>query len=207
MFALRNLYKRLIARFLATHDDAYDASIAPRKQTLFAGLAGDVLEIGPGGGPNLRYLAANVRWIGVEPNPYMHPYLRAEAKRRGIPVDLRLGNADALPAADNSLDAVISTLVLCSVPDPARALAEVRRVLKPGGKFVFMEHVAAAPGTSLRRWQDWLRPVWQTLGDGCHPNRETWQTIADAGFDRVRIEHFAASVPVVRPHIAGVAVK
>ena len=201
------LYKRLIAFFLATQDDDYDASIAPRKQALFSDLTGDVLEIGPGGGPNLRYLSPNVRWIGVEPNPYMHPYLHAEAARRGIAVDLRLGNAEALPADDDSLDAVLGTLVLCSVPDPGRALAEIRRVLKPGGRYLFIEHVAAAPGTSLRRWQNLVRPIWQMLGDGCQPNRETWKTIENAGFEHTHIEHFDTRVPVVKPHIAGFAVK
>ena len=201
------LYKRVVAYFLAANTAEYDAGVAVRKQALFGDLAGDVLEIGPGGGPNLRFFSPGVRWIGVEPNPHMHSYLRADAERQGIAVDLRLGAADALPADDASLDAVVSTLVLCSVPDQARALAEIRRALKPGGRFVFIEHVAAARGTRLRRTQDLVRPLWQMLGDGCRPNRETWQTIADAGFAQVHLEHFDTRLPLANPHIAGYAVK
>jgi SAM-dependent methyltransferase len=200
------LYKRIMAHFLAASSAAYDASLAARKQALFGGLTGDVLEIGPGGGPNLRFFSPAVRWVGVEPNPYLHDYLRAEAARQGRQVDLRLGSVDALPAADTSLDAVVSTLVLCSVPDQHRALAEIRRVLKPGGRFVFIEHVAAPRGTTLRRWQNLVRPIWQALGDGCQPNRETWQAIADAGFARVHLDHFDTQLPLVKPHIAGYAV-
>ena len=207
MWTPRRLYKRVIAYLLAAQGDDYDATLGPRKRALFGDLTGDVLEIGPGGGPNLRYLRPDVRWIGVEPNPYMHPYLRAEAARRGVAVDLRLGSAEALPADDNSLDAVLGTLVLCSVQDQTRAVAEIRRVLKPGGKYCFVEHVAAAPGTSLRRWQDTVRPLWQALGDGCRPNRETWKTIENAGFAQTHIEHFDTRIPVVKPHITGFAVK
>ncbi len=185
----------------------YETMIAPRKAALFGGLAGDVLEIGPGGGPNLRYYAPDVRWIGVEPNPYMHDYLRERATQQGLDVDLRLGMAEALPAADNSMDAVVSTLVLCSVDDQAQVLAEIRRVLKPGGKFLFIEHVAAPRHTGLRRVQNAVRPLWQVLGDGCRPNRETWRAIEQAGFSEVQIDHFAVQMPFVKPHIAGYAVK
>lgn len=203
----RALHQRIFAYFVAQSTRAYDARVAARKAELLGELTGDVLEIGPGGGPNLRFFTPAVRWIGVEPNPYMHDYLRTEAERQGRPVELRSGSAEALPAADASLDAVVSTLVLCSVADQRRALAEIHRALKPGGKFVFVEHVAAPRGSSLRRWQDLLRPLWQMLGDGCRPNRETWRAIADAGFDQVHLEHFETHLPLVKPHIAGYAVK
>lgn len=130
-----------------------------------------------------------------------------EAGRLGLAVDLRLGTAERLEAEDNSVDAVVSTLVLCTVPDVAATLQEVLRVLKPGGRFLFMEHVAAPRGTRLRRVQQWIRPLWKVIGDGCHPDRETWTIIETAGFDSVKIEHFQAPFPIFGPHIMGEAIK
>jgi SAM-dependent methyltransferase len=197
-------YSRLFARFMAGDYD--DDATAARKRRLLADLRGDLLEIGPGSGPNLAYLAPDVRWIGIEPNPYMHDHLRATAQAQGRTVDLRLGHAEQLPAATATLDAVISTHVLCSVQDLAGTLAEIRRVLKPGGKFVFIEHVAAAPDTGLRRFQNGVRPLWRLIGDGCYPNRETWRAIENAGFSEVQIEHYRADLAIVSPHIAGYAI-
>src|SRR6185437_14133374 len=94
-----------------------------------------------------------------------------------------------------------------AVPDLRSALAEILRVLKPGGRFVFIEHVAAAPSTRLRRWQRRLRPWFHFFADGCHPDRETSRAIESAGFAEVSVEHFDGPVPIVRLHIAGVAIK
>jgi ubiquinone/menaquinone biosynthesis C-methylase UbiE len=119
--------------------------------------------------------------------------------------ELREGTAEALPAADASADAVVSTLVLCTVRDVPRALAEVRRVLRPGGRFVFVEHVLAPPRTRTRAVQRLVRPVWPLLADGCHPDRDIERAIRDAGFARVEVTRFRAPVPVIGPHVAGVA--
>lgn len=186
----------------------YEKNIADRKRTLFAPVHGDVLEIGPGTGPNLSYYPTDIHWIGVEPNPFMHSYLSKEAERLGLDIDLRSGNAQQLEVEDNSMDAVVSTLVLCSVDDLAATLQEVLRVLKPGGRFYFVEHVAAPEGTRLRRIQRWVRPFWKTLGDGCHPDRETWVAIEKAGFEHVSYQHFRADLPpIVSPQIIGIATK
>ena len=192
---------------MAQGSDIHDELIAPYKARLLADLHGDVLEIGPGSGPNFAYYAPDVRWVGVEPNPYMYPYLRANADAQGRAIDLRTGYTEALPVADASMDAVVSTLVLCSVRDLDASLAEIRRVLRPGGRYVFIEHVAAPAGSGLRRWQNWLQPPWSFFADGCHPNRELWHNIEAAGFDQVEMEHFAIAVPIVKPHIAGFAIK
>jgi ubiquinone/menaquinone biosynthesis C-methylase UbiE len=186
----------------------YELSVAGKKQALFAGIHGDVLEIGPGTGVNLVYLPVGIRWMGIEPNTFMHRYLRELGLKLGLSIDVRVGTAEQLPVPDNSMDAVISTQVLCSVTDPARVLQEIQRVLKPGGRFLFVEHVAAAPGTGLRRWQRLARPVSALIGDGCHPDRETWTDIERAGFALIQLEHFEIESAVLsKPHIAGVAIK
>jgi SAM-dependent methyltransferase len=143
----RGLRAWLFAKALAQAGDAHDLLVAPYKRKLLADLHGDVLEIGPGSGVNLSYYAPDVHWIGVEPNPYSHRYLHATAAALGRALDLRTGYTEALPAPDQSMDAVVSTLVLCSVHDLDASLAEIRRVLKPGGKYVFLEHVAAPAGS------------------------------------------------------------
>ena len=122
-------------------------------------------------------------------------------------MELRTGSAERLDVEDATADAVVSTLVLCSVADLAAVLKEIRRVLKPGGRFVFIEHVAAPQGTWLRRAQRAFRPLSKTFADGCQPDRETWRAIEAAGFAQVDLEHFRAPAPIISPHIAGVAVK
>ena len=201
------LRRRLFAAVVAAGGERYERVVAARKRALLSEVHGTVLEIGPGAGANLRYYPADVRWIGVEPNPYMDRYLRKEAERLGLAVEVRRGTAERLLVGDASVDAVVSTLVLCSVDDLGRALRETLRVLKPGGRFVFLEHVAAPRGTWLRRLQRLVRPVWRVVADGCHPDRETDAAIAAAGFAEVRLERFSLPMGLVGPHIAGVALK
>jgi SAM-dependent methyltransferase len=203
------LYKRFFAWMMARGSTKYERQVAARKRALLSPLRGDIVEIGPGAGANLAHFPAGVRWIGYEPNPYMHAYLRQEAERCGMAVELRGDLAEQLDLPDASVDAVVSTLVLCSVEDLDATLRQVLRVLRPGGRFVFIEHVAAPRGTRLRRWQDRIAPLWRALGDGCCPNREIWAAIENAGFADVRIEHFHVAVPLPLEalHISGVATK
>lgn len=200
---------RLFAFLLQKVNARYECSIAARKRSLFGELRGSVLEIGPGAGVNLCHYGPGLRWIGVEPNPYMRAYLRKEAERRGLQLDMRAGVAEQLEVPDQSVDAVVCTLVLCSVHDVERVLKEIKRVLKPGAHFVFIEHVAAPRGTWMRRLQDWFTPVLAYFAVGCHPNRETWTSIVAAGFSKTMIQHFRAPtlVPILSPHIAGVAIR
>lgn len=200
------LCKRLVPWLLARGNVAYERWIADRKRALFAGLSGVVVEIGPGAGANFPYFAAGVRWLGVEPNRYARPYLERAARQAGVPFELRSGEAERLPVDSGVADAVVGTLVLCSVTDVTAALREIRRVLKPGGRYLFIEHVAAPAGTLRRRLQRWAKPVWQVIGDGCHPDRDTLQAIRAAGFVRVDVEEFLAPAGLVAPHVAGVAV-
>jgi ubiquinone/menaquinone biosynthesis C-methylase UbiE len=200
--------RRLFAWLTASSDETSHRLYGRRKQALLGDLGGTVVELGPGTGANLRYYRPDVRWIGVEPNLYMHQYLRRRADGLGMNADLRVGLAEALDLPEASADAVVSTLVLCSVDDVAETLREVQRVLKPGGRFVFIEHVAAPRGTPMRRAQQLIRPVWQLCVDGCHPDRETWRSLEAAGFSHLDYERFDAAqpMPIVRPHIAGTAV-
>ncbi len=151
------MYRRLFAWALDKGGAAHERFIAERKRGLLGRLEGDVLEIGPGTGANLEYYPATARLVGIEPNPHMHKYLRREAERLRREIEIRDGVAERLDVADASVDAVVSTLVLCSVNDQQATLAEVLRVLRPGGRFVFVEHVAApqeyferiAPGAAV----------------------------------------------------------
>ncbi len=203
------VWRRVFAWVVAHSEDTMNRLLGARKRALFAGLRGVVLEIGPGTGANLPFLPPDVRWIGVEPNPYMHRYLREKAAQLGRAVEIRCGTAERLDLPDESADAVIATLVLCSVDDVTHALHEVRRVLKPDGQFVFIEHVAAPQGTILRRLQELVRPVWKVIADGCHPDRETWVALEHAGFRDLRYERFELPMllKITAPCIAGVAFK
>jgi ubiquinone/menaquinone biosynthesis C-methylase UbiE len=168
-----------------------------------------VIEIGPGSGVNLKYYRDNVRWTGIEPNSFLHERIRLRASGIGIPTRLLAATAERLYLPDGSVDAVVGTLVLCSMADPARALAEVLRVLKPGGRYVYIEHVAAPLGTRTRRVQETCTPILRRLPGGCSPNRETRRVIERAGFGAVADERFElpTSFGIALPHIAGSAIK
>ena len=147
------------------------------RQWLVEGAVGRTLDIGCGTGRNLPLVDAHVRVIGLDP---AHASLLA-ARRRAPGVPLVRGDAHALPFRDGAFDTVLSGLVFCSVPDPVRGLAEVRRVLKPGGTLRMLEHVRATAGLKARvqdRWQ----PLWMRISGGCHWNRETERTVEAAGF-------------------------
>ena len=201
------LHGRFLAWFMARSDGRYDALVEVRKRALLSGLSGTLVEIGSGTGPNLRYLPEGLRILALEPNPFMHGYFLREARRRDRPVVLIRGDAEALPFPDDSVDAVLSTLVLCSVRGMDRALREIHRILKPGGRFIFLEHVGAPRGTWLRSVQRWIKPAWRALGDGCEPDRDTDASLFEAGFGEIHLERFDVPLPLVSPHIAGVALK
>lgn len=207
MGAKGGLRARFFAALLPTLSRGHAQVSEPWRRELLGGLAGKVLEIGPGTGVNLAYMPDGVYWLGLEPNPYFHPHLKRALELRGLPGEILLGQAEAIPLPQGSVDAVVATLVLCSVEEPRKALAEILRVLRPGGRFVFLEHVAAPRDSCLRRAQDLLCPLWAFLGDGCHPNRETLALIREAGFARVEAEDFALPLSLVAPHVAGVAWK
>ncbi|MFO8100314.1 MAG: class I SAM-dependent methyltransferase [Salinibacter sp.] len=199
------LYQQYFAHSLAWGDDAQHRLYGERKQRLFRGLEGTVVEIGPGTGVNLPYLPHGLRWIGLEPNPHMHDFVYEKLPGQGLDAELRTAPAQATGLPDNCADAVISTLVLCSVPDLDEALAELRRILKPEGRLLFIEHVAAPPNSWLCTCQRGIRPLWRALADDCHPDRDT-EAALHRHFADVSVERFRTGLPVVSPHIMGTAV-
>jgi SAM-dependent methyltransferase len=182
--------------------------MGPHRDEALAPAAGRVIEVGAGQGENFRrYPAAVTEVLAVEPEPYLRGKARAAADAARVPVRVVDGVAGALPGADGEFDTAVASLVLCSVPDQAAALAEMRRVLKPGGRLLFYEHVLSER-PRFARLQRRVNPVWTRLGGGCNLHRDTVAAIAAAGFQLERVRAFdePATGPA-RPHVIGVAVK
>jgi ubiquinone/menaquinone biosynthesis C-methylase UbiE len=145
---------------------------------------GRVLEIGIGSGLNLPFYSSQVECLyGVEPSAELQKMAEERAKRSNLRVEFLLQSAeDAIGLADESVDTVVMTWTLCSIPDPMRALAQMKRVLKPDGRMLFIEH-GKSPDAGVARWQDRLQPAWKKIGGGCHLNRKIDQLLGTAGFE------------------------
>lgn len=198
----------------------YEKNIKQRKQNLFSLIPpGSVIaDVGIGTGPNLSLMPPNSTIIGIEPNPYMWPYVKDKAREYNNLASLKLLDAtcENMPLVDTaSCDAAITTLTLCSIPDVIGGLHEIKRVLKPGGVFLFVEHVIAEPTRPVLRFaQKVLTPVQKALADGCHLDRDSESLIVAAMGDsaeEIQIERFDAvfgsaienAISPLRPHISG----
>ncbi len=181
--------------------------IARYRRRCVGGVRGDVLEIGGGTGANLPFYPKDARLTFLEPNPHMARRLRRRAAELGIGVRVVEERGESMPFADASFDAVVSTLVLCSVSDLPAVVSEARRVLRSGGRFVFYEHVAAR-GRVGRAVQGGLNPVWSRLTCGCHLDRDIVAAVGEAGFSSVAAEPFDLrfGTPVALPNVIGEAV-
>ncbi|MEW6704501.1 MAG: class I SAM-dependent methyltransferase [Pseudomonadota bacterium] len=157
--------------------------ISEQRRKVIPQAAGRVLEVGIGTGLNLPfYDRSKVRaLVGIDSAPQMHRLAQRRSLRAGLPVDLRTLSADALPLESASFDCVVCTYTLCSVSDPGAALAEMRRVLRPGGKLLFAEH-GLAPDAPVAKWQARLEPYWSKIAGGCHLTRNVPRLLRDAGF-------------------------
>lgn len=188
--------------FAATYDflSRWEESENLRRfRSLVAGEAtGRVLEIGVGTGANLPYYRRAEQIVAIEPDPFMLRRARKRAKGLGLDVSFHQAAAEALPFADSSFDTVVVTLVFCSVFDQDQALAEAKRVLRPGGDLRFIEHVRSEDRL-VGRAQDLLTPLWKKMGAGCHLNRGTWASIEAAGFEIEELHQDGPSsfVPIV----------
>ena len=228
--AYDSTWGRLFASF---YDRALKASeengLGEMRRSLLADATGRGVEIGSGTGVNLDLYGAKIEDLTlVEPDPHMGARLRerlaarAEAATRAaptssgaasvaspttVPARLVTAPAEALPFDDDTFDTGVATLVLCTVPNPVTAISELARVLKPGGRLLFIEHVRSDdPGSA--RWQDRLEKPWRFMADGCYCNRDTEASLRASSFSVESVEHgvFPKSLPIVRPLICGAAV-
>lgn len=182
---MSRLFASLYDRLNASHEAEV---MGPRRERLLAAASGTVLEIGTGTGTNLAYYRPEDRHILTEPDRHMRRRLRERPELADLDAEVVDAPAEQLPVADHSVDAVVATLVLCSVEDTATALAEIRRVLRPDGRLLFLEHVRSHE-PSVARWQDRLTPVSRRLAQGCHLNRDTVGALRSAGFSPEVIAH------------------
>ena len=152
-----------------------------------------VVELGPGSGANLRYLAPGTTLIAIEPNKHMHPRLQERANQLGIDLDLRVLTGEQLDLSSQSVDFVFSSLVLCTVEQPRQVISEVRRVLKAGGRFACVEHVEAPVGSTIRTLQRAIRRPWKWVFEGCDLCRDIGEILRTSGFSQVDVN------PIVVP--------
>jgi ubiquinone/menaquinone biosynthesis C-methylase UbiE len=200
------VFARLYARVRPTMDEQ---GAADHRRQLLEGLAGQVVEVGAGDGGNFAHYPPKVTGVvAVEPEPYLRTKAQSRAFAAPVPVEVVNGTADSLPLTDGSVDAVVASLVLCSVPDQAVALSEAFRVLRPGGELRFYEHVAAEPGTRLDRFQRIAdATIWSWFSGGCHVHRDTAAAITTAGFTITALDRFPFGPNPASPHILGRALR
>lgn len=184
--------------------------IGRRREELLSGVTGRLLIVGLGPGHDLEHLPAGVREVvAVEPSPAMNALAAARVRvlrERGVRVVFAAAVGEALPLADASVDAVLCAFVLCSVSDPAQTLAEVRRVLRPGGRLLLLEHVRAPRGSLLERVQVRVDPLWRRLAGGCSCARDTRATVRAAGFEDGELQElWMANAPLCACHLVGPA--
>ena len=162
--------------------------LRPYRERVAGAAEGRVLDVGIGSGLNLPFYARQAREIfGLDPSPRLLARTRKRAPRIAAPVHLLEGSAERIPLADRSMDTVVLTWTGCSIPDVATALGEMRRVLKPGGRLLFVEH-GRAPEAGVARWQDRIDPLWRRFPGGCHLNRSIDDLISNAGFRIDRLQ-------------------
>ncbi|XP_044277978.1 methyltransferase-like protein 7A isoform X3 [Varanus komodoensis] len=214
------LCKKFFPYFMASVSVDYNKRMFVKKKELFSNLndfarpAGTLrlLEIGTGTGTNFQFYPTGCRITCTDPNPNFDKFLAESLSQNP---HLQVERCLVTPAEDlheipdASVDVVVCTLVLCSVKSIEGVVVEVLRVLRPGGAFYFLEHVADAPSSWTLFWQQVCEPTWRVLFDGCHLTRETWKELEKAGFSEVKLWHLQAPLTwnLIRPHIMGYAVK
>lgn len=198
----------IFARVYTGLSKLMERDVGEHRDELLAGLSGRVLELGAGNGMNFHHYPATVdEVVALEPEAYLREKAAEVASDAPVRVEVRDGVADALPLADDEFDAAIASLVLCTVPDSAGALRELRRVLKPGGELRFMEHVRGEgrKARAQERADRW--GIWPRLAGGCHCSRDTLSAIRAAGFEVREVTSFdlGPSWGITNPHVLGIA--
>jgi SAM-dependent methyltransferase len=184
---------RFAKSYMRVSEKAEARGVSAHRRLLLAELAGSVCEVGAGHGLNFAHYPATVtRVIAIEPEPTLRARAAELAESATVPIEVLYGVADALPLDDGACDAVVMSLVMCSVPDQRAALAEVRRVLRPGGELRFYEHVRSSHRI-IGLAEDAATPLWSRLAGGCHLNRDTVAVITSAGFDVTEVDRFGFS--------------
>ncbi|XP_008710198.1 thiol S-methyltransferase METTL7B [Ursus americanus] len=216
----RPLCKIYFPYFMALLTAQCNRKMERKKRELFGqikglmGASGKValLELGCGTGANFQFYPAGCRVTCLDPNPHFERFLtKSMAENRQVQYEkfVVAAGEDMKGLEDGCMDVVVSTLVLCSVQSPRRVLQEVQRVLRPGGVFLFWEHVAEPRGSWAFLWQQVLEPTWKHIGDGCCLTRETWKDLESAQFSQLQMEHQPPPFKwlPIGPHIMGKAVK
>lgn len=211
-----DVLERIIASEMDSGMARYECYMTERKKRLFKliPIGSTVLEVGLGTGPNFAYFPQGTSVIGLEPNRYMWRYARRRAKESGINLQLLQAHGENIPLPDSSVDVVVTTLTLCTVSDVTSTLQEVVRVLRPGGIYIFVEHVVASTERPvLRVAQKMLTPIQELVAGGCHLDRDTGQVIFQTlsqSMSCIYVESFDARIggnedalSLIRPHIAG----
>ncbi|XP_028302377.1 methyltransferase-like protein 7A [Gouania willdenowi] len=213
------IYKRIFPFCLYRISFKYNEKMHDKKKELFRNLSEfekpgrplTILEIGCGTGTNFQFYPAGSKVVCTDPNPHFQNYLKTTMKEnQQLTYDrFVVASGENLSSVeDESVDAVVCTLVLCSVSDVRQTLREAHRILRPGGAFFFLEHVAADPSTWSHFFQHVLQPPWYYFGDGCWVTRETWKYLEEAGFSELKLRHIDAPlIFMIKPHIVGYAVK
>lgn len=188
-----------------------DACLSSWRKSLIKNASGSVLEIGAGTGANIDYYGSEVtQLVFSEPDKNMRNRLSEKVNKSGLAnIRVTSDTAEAINADSDFFDSVVVTLVCCSVTSLEAALLEIKRVLRPGGKLFFLEHVAATDSSSRRKWQNHITPIWRKFSGNCHLNRETEQAVLQAGFtiQEIQRESMRKAISLVRPTIRGIAVK
>lgn len=189
-------------------DDSH-AAWGDRKSAVIGAMRGTIVELGPGTGVNMRYYAPGVRVIAIEPNPVMHERLREQAAAHDVDIEIRQLDGASIDVADGSADGVVGTLLLCGVDDAKQVINEAHRILKPGGRYFFVEHVESPAGSRTRQAQGLLRRPHRWMFNGCDITCATAETLRNGPFANVEIEAVdrGRAALWVRHQIAGVAQK